>query len=309
MKPRKVAFLFPGQGAEQPGMGLALAQRSEQAACWLRRVSDLTGCDAWTLLQRGGPGLDRTDVLQPLLTAVSLISLHALTAAGVTADVVAGHSLGEVAALCAVDSIDALPAIDLAHLRGHWMAQAAQAHPGAMLALSLSGWRECLRVVHAGRRGGVVDVAAHNAPGQWVLCGERAALRAIASRHPGASWLPVSGAWHGRFLRDVVPAFREALHRAVLRPARVPLVVGRSGRVGSDLTRSLSEQVARPVHFCSVLATLQCEGTTDVVTVGPGKILRGLLRANLGTALRIHASENEDDVMRTRIALLEPLSG
>lgn len=300
---RVVAFLFPGQGAEQPGMGLDFLAASQQGSALVQQVGEQTGTRAADLLLRGGSALSRTDVLQPLLTAVCLLSWQALCAADVRPQIVAGHSLGEVPALCAAGCLSSAQTVELAALRGRAMAQAAAQHPGSMLALSGMNARQVLAAIHRARRVGPVDVAAENAPQQWVLSGDRPALLQLLRDARSASWLPVSGPWHSRAMQAAKPALIAQLRRLDPRPPLVSFVAGCSGRVVTDVAQALAAQIDRPVCFARVLRTLVGLGVTDVVTVGPGKILRGLVRANLGSQVRIHASDTPADVARCAAAL------
>lgn len=300
---RVIAFLFPGQGAEQPRMGLDHVASSPQGDALLRQVAEQTGTRPAELLLRGGPSLARTEVLQPLLTAVCLLSWQALCAAGVRPQIVAGHSLGEVPALCAAGCLSPDQTVELAALRGQAMAQAAALHPGSMLALSGLDARQVLAAIHQARRLGPVDVAAENAPQQWVLSGDRQALSHVLRGATSASWLPVSGPWHSRSMRIAKPALIAQLRRLQPSSPQSTFIAGYSGRVAADAAQALAEQIDRPVCFARLLRTLVGLGATDLVTVGPGKILRGLVRANLGTQVRIHASETPMDVARCAAAL------
>ncbi len=275
-------------------MGLDLARRYEPAADLLRQAGDAAGVDLLRLLARGGRDLQRTDVLQPALTAVSLGAYLWLRTEGVSPALVAGHSLGEVAAWAATGAIGPADAVDLAATRGRLMAREARRNPGGMLALPDPDTGGVERALSLGRRHGTVDLAAHNAPNEWVLAGDPAALRAVAARTQ-ARLLPVSGAWHGRAMAGALDDLRRAVDALPVGEAAASMVCNATGAVEppAKIPRLLAGQLTAPVQWARTMETLKREGVTDLVTVGPGKVLRGLVRKNLGTSVGVHTAEGE----------------
>lgn len=305
MIPRPVAFLFPGQGAEEPRMGLALAEGRVDARELLALAGDETGLPVEPLLARGGPALERTDVLQPILVAVALGSLRALRAAGVVPDLVAGHSLGELAAWCATGEIAEIDAVRLAAVRGRLMAAEAARAGGGMLALLDCEEAEAEAAVALGRTRGRMSLAARNAPREWALSGDDPALAAVLSRFP-ARRLSVSGAWHSEAMRGAVEPFRAAARALPRRPPACRLVSGTTGEAveaPARIPELLAEQLVAPVLFTAALASLGRLGATDLVVVGPSRVLRGLVRKNLGPSVRVHAAETPEQVARAAEAL------
>ncbi|MFH2006124.1 MAG: ACP S-malonyltransferase [bacterium] len=294
-----VAFLFPGQGMEEPRMGLALAERRPAARALLERASAAAGVDVERLLYRGGTALERTEVLQPALTAVSLGVWEALRDGGCRPDFVAGHSLGEVAAWAAAGGVSAGQAVELAAARGALMAQESARRPGRMLAVF--GAEPVLQEALAHARGlGAVALAAHNGPQEWVLSGAGEALESVNARY-ASRFLPVSGAWHGPSMAGAVEPLRSALEAAA-RPAEASrFVSNRDGTVAGPeaIPALLAEQLVRTVQWAAVLRALVEYGATDLVTVGPGRVLRGLVRKNLGDRLRVHTTEDRDELKKT----------
>jgi [acyl-carrier-protein] S-malonyltransferase len=268
---RRVAFLFPGQGMEGVLLG---ADR--------RPVS-------------------RTAELQPLLTARCLETLARLRDAGVRPRVVAGHSLGELAAWCATGAISREAAIEAAAVRGALMQREADRHPGSMLALDDAGEVEVRTALEAGQRHGTVVLACTNGPRAHVLSGDRAALALIGRHHP-SRLLPVAGAWHSPAMRGAYDELL-ALLRAIPQCApSVPLVCNRTGRLVDDLRELpslIAELLVHPVAWRATLDTLHQLGVSHYVTVGPGKILRGLVRGTLGAAARVLTTEDDQDLART----------
>lgn len=286
-------------------MGLELAERSERGLALLERAGRAAGVDARRVLERGGEAFARTEVMQPLLVAVCLITAEALRAAGHGPDLVAGHSIGELAAWSAAGCVAPEVTIELAALRGRLMAREAARCPGGMLALVGCDEAAALRALEHGRSHGAAAIAANNAPDEWVLTGDHAALTAIAAAVPSVR-LPVAGPWHSRAMEGAVEELRLAMEEVKRSPPRARLIVNRTGLFAprEDLYPALlAGQLTHPIAWAQTLATLIEAGVTDIVTVGPGKVLRGLIRKNVGSAARVHTTEGAGDLDRTREAL------
>jgi len=274
---------------QEPGLAQILEPGAPERAALERVVAG----DVSRILERGGPGLERTDVLQPTLVAASLAVARALTEAGVRPDFVAGHSVGEFAALAVAGGISPTEAIELAAARGRLMALAASKHPGGMVALLQASEESAHAALALGRRHGVVDLAAINAPDQWVVSGENVALDAIAARFPSHR-LAVAGAWHSRLMAEALPELTLALRTLSMQPLKTRLVANRDGlpvTEAADLAETLAGQLVRPVLWAESLRTLGRLEVTDIVTVGPGRVLRGLIRKSLGNSARIHMTD------------------
>lgn len=268
-----IAWLAPGQGAERPGMGRCLRSWPEAAA----------------LLDLLEPGLHGTDRVQPALVATALGTAAALTELGVRCDVVAGHSVGELAAWSLAGGATAEEALDLARVRGRAMAEAAAQCPGGMWALD---------ALPSPMPEGLV-LAVHN-PGQWVLSGPGPAP-------PGARPVPVSGPWHSPAMGAAAPALTEALARIPARTLQLPLISNHDGAVVREdavVRAHLVQQLTHPVRWTRCLQTLGELGCTDVVLLGPGRSLAAGLRAVL-PGVRVHRTEREADLRETARALLD----
>jgi len=293
-----VAFLFPGQGAEAPLMGGPALLRSERVRGWLAAASTIVGVDVAEAIERGIPELRRTEVAQPALTAVCLGLYAALAERGVRPDVVAGHSLGEVAAFAAAGACSLEAAVTLAAKRGRLMAEAAATTPGGMLALKVATEHDVRAALAVGGGVGRIELAAENGPDEWVLTGDKPALMAVAACFP-AVLLPVAGPWHSRAMAGAEARFRRTLARLRLRPPRCALVVNRDGGLVSadaDLVDLLAGQLTRPIGWVRAMATLTALGTRTWVIVGPGRTLRGLVRKNAGPAARVVIVQDEGDL-------------
>lgn len=269
-------FLFPGQGSEGPEMGGAALTREGPVKALLRRASDAVDHDLTGLIVRGGPALARTALGQPALIAVSLgLALEC----GVKPTAVAGHSVGEIAALAIAQCLTPEEAIDAVVVRARLMERAAT---GTMAAVR-AGSEDDVRALIAGT---ALEIGAHNGPDEWVLTGDRAELGALAAR-TALVMLPVSGAWHSRALSGIADEWRAALAPLMWKRPRVPVVANATGRFvdGEHPIDLLVGQLTKPVRWAETMATLK--GTARFHVFGPGRVLRGLCRANHGTAAEV----------------------
>jgi len=284
-------------------MGLWASARSRTGGELVELAGQLTGVDACEVLRRGDGRLRRTELLQPLMTAVCLAIHELLLARGITARWVAGHSLGELAAWSAAGGLTARDAVVLAAHRGRAMATEASIRPGAMLALTRCTEAEVGSALAVGRSRGIVVLAAHNAPDEWVVSGERSALRAVAATFR-STWVPTAGAWHSPLMDGAVTGVSRFIAGLVPRPMRAVLVSGHHGRaVGDDeIGAALAAQLTAPVQWASCIATLVEQGMTHAITVGPGKVLRSLVRKN-AAGVRVLGTESAADLERTVEAL------
>ncbi len=262
-------------------MGWWAIERSRSGRALLEQAGRLAGLDAFDVLRRGGPRLQRTEVLQPLMTAVCLAIHGVLVERGIAARWVAGHSLGEISAWSAAGGIAARDALVLAADRGRAMGIEARARPGAMLALTRCTEDEVGEALAIGRSRGIVAIAAHNTHDQWVLSGERPALQGIAAAFRG-TWVPTSGAWHSPLMERAAPAVARCVAGLEARPLRVTMIGGGSGRVVADheIRDAIVDQLTRPVRWASCIAGLVAHGMTHAIVVGPGRVLRSLVRRN-----------------------------
>lgn len=267
-------------------MGLSLAAVDARARRLLSIASDVVGLDVPRALERGSRALGRTEVLQPVIAAVSLGAAHAAEAALGAPSAVLGHSLGELSAVLYACGTDDEAAIRIAHARGEAMARAAEVAPGAMLA---TAGGEVVR--EQARRLGL-DVAAENAPDELVLSGARDAVAALA-KELGAAARPLRtlGPWHAPSMAAAGPALAEVL-RGALGPARMPVWSAVDGAAHTDpdaLAALLVRGLSAPVRWTTVLAA---RGGAPAVVLAPSKVVASLLGRNRLAAVRIDRPED-----------------
>lgn len=283
-RPRTV-FLLPGQGAQRPGQGRALYLSAPMFREVIDEASSLTGpvlgrsLADWCLDPRTNPEeLARTEVAQPLLVAFGVGLARQLAHWGVTADAVAGHSVGEIAAACVAGSLSLAEAVGFAAERGRLVGELAR--PGAMAAVR--GDEETVAEVL-----GSVSVAAVNGPGQVVISGTEdaveQALAELTRRGVATRRLRVSHAFHSPLLEPVLDPLRDAAKALTVRPGAVPMLSTVSGEWRPGLTPAYwLEHAIRPVRFGAAVERLLDEGYDTFLELGPGNTLGGAVRAVAG---------------------------
>lgn len=299
-----IAFLAPGQNAEQRGMGLSVARSSPAAQAVLSEASSVLGQDMQTLLMRGGRELQRADVAQVAVAAVTLGAAAALREHGVTPAVTLGHSAGELAAACAAGHFTVRGALTAYAVRAQRMLAAAKARPGGMA--TLDGTPEALaHTLELGRARGVLVEAGRLAPTRWLLSGEEAALR-HACAHSAMVRLDTAGAWHSPLMEPAVSAFRAALEEHRVAPAAQHPAVFLSSDDAEPVTPGtvvarLSAQLTRSMRFADTLAALARLAPAHLVLLGPSRTLRALVRLNFGDSppFTVHGTESADELTDT----------
>ncbi len=308
------ALLFPGQASQKVGMGKALAEESESAAAVFALAEEVTSLPIRRLCFEGPDReLVRTEFLQPCLAATSLATLAAALEAGGMQDpdapvalgevpnpprALAGHSVGEIAALAAAGALALEDALTVVAERARSMARAGEANPGGMLALiggDLDGAYALCEQVDGGGPGFRLGVANLNAPGQTIVAGAPEAIKKAAglARQLGfrrAIELPVSDAFHTPYMESAQRRLAEVVRDLPVRDPQIPVVSNVSGKPLGDAASVRAEicaQVTAPVLWAGSMQLLSSEGITSFFEVGPGNVLSGLLRRTVPSASAI----------------------
>jgi [acyl-carrier-protein] S-malonyltransferase len=279
----KIAFMFPGQGSFEAGMGKDVAEAVPEAMAVYDEGSESSGVDLKTLcFDSPVEALVETEVQQPALVATSLAFDAALRTRGILPDFVVGHSVGEFAALGSAQSMSARDAIALVRERGLAMAAAAREHPGSMAAI-LGLADEAVEALC--RKISNVWPANYNCPGQLVISGETPSVdeACVEAEREGARRavrLRVSGAFHSPLVARAGERLRPAIEKVHLAEGKAAFMSTVTGKL-EDAQRYrelLVEQLTAPVRFTQSARELINQGVTTFVEVGPGNVLSGLLK-------------------------------
>ncbi len=266
------AIMFPGQGSQTPDMRDVVARERPEL---LSMAAEVVGDDPFPRAEEG------TRFAQPAIFCASLAGWEALGRPD--GDFMAGHSLGELAALVAAGALTERDGLELVALRGALMQESGErAGDGGMLALLGSGAAE-----HAAELAQAhgLSVANDNSPQQVVLSGERSALppAAAGAKELGlrAIELPVAGAFHSPMMASAVPDFAAALARTQVEPPRVPVFSAVSAEPFDDVRRGLADALTNPVRWRETMLAMNRQGAERFIEVGPGRVLSGLAKRTL----------------------------
>jgi [acyl-carrier-protein] S-malonyltransferase len=306
-----IAFLFPGQGSQEVGMGRALALASKAAAAVWAEADDALGFPLSRLCFEGpAEDLGLTANTQPAVLTASVAAAAALAERGVSPDLAAGHSLGEYSALVVGGALRFAEAVRLVRRRGEFMQEAVPVGTGAMAALMGVDLPAAEQLCAEAAQGEVVGVANINSPGQIVIAGHRSAVeRAVAGAAARGArksvMLPVSAPFHCALMKPAADRLAGELDRVTVSAPRIRIVRNVDGGVttsADEVKPFLVQQVASPVRWTDCVERLAREGATGFLEVGPGRVLTGLLRRTL-EGVRGHAVEDPASLEKAVAAL------
>jgi len=286
------AYVFPGQGSQAVGMGKALAEAFPVARRVFDEVDEALADKLSTVMWEGtAEAVTLTENAQPALVAVSLAAMRVLeTEAGVDlardAKFVAGHSVGEYAALAAASSLSIGDAVRLVRIRGRAMQRAVPVGMGAMAALLGVDFAQAAAIAAEAAQGELVQAANDNGGGQVVVSGhktavERAVEIAKAKGVRRAMLLPVSAPFHSALMQPAAEVMADALAKVTIKPPVVPLVANVTAEPVTDpaqIMRGLVEQVTGTVRWRESVAFMASAGVNAFYEVGSGKVLSGLVK-------------------------------
>lgn len=294
-----LAFTFPGQGSQKPGMGRPWVDQPSWEV--IAEASEIAGRDvAHLLLDADADELKYPRNTQLSTFMLSMIVLDAVERVGITPGVCAGHSLGEYTALTATGALSFEDGVRVVTLRGEAMQDAADLRPGAMTALL--GIEDDDADAACRRSDGDAWVANYNAPGQVVIAGDPAALaRAVdAAKELGAKRavpLPVGGAFHTPYMASARDRLREALAAATLLDPDVAVFANIDARphlMANEWASLLSAQLVSPVRWRQSVQHMADAGATTFIELGPGSVLTGLAKRIVPDARTVSVGSPED---------------
>ena len=277
------AYLFPGQGTQFPGMGKKLYEKSELAQEYFNRANELLGFSITDVMFEGSAkDLKQTKFAQPAIFLHSYILVKTL-GNDFKPDMVAGHSLGEISALAAIDALDFESALRLIARRAAAMQKVCEIENTGMAVVV--GLYDVIVQDICKHVDGVVVPANYNALHQVVISGEKKALKEACDKlRPGAKAvvnLPVSGAFHSPFMEPIVDEFKAAIEETEFKKPICPIYQNIAGRPTENvdlIKKNLIDQLTHPVMWRHTILHMIEDGATDFTEIGPGNFLRGLVR-------------------------------
>lgn len=290
----KTAFLFAGQGAQKLGMAHDLYDAYPVVKETFDTASHVLGYDLRELIDRDDEKLEQTRYTQPAILTTSVAIFRLLAEKGIKPDMVSGLSLGEYSALVAAGSLDFEDAVALIAKRGQFMEMAAPAGTGKMVAVMNTDVALIEEACEKAGDKGYVRPANYNTPAQIVIGGDVAAVEAAVEnlKEAGAKRLiplNVSGPFHTALLKPASEKLAAELEKVDFKDFAIPLVGNTEAKVmeRAQIKSLLARQVMEPVRFYESIETMKELGLTNVIEIGPGKVLSGFMKKidkNIATA-------------------------
>lgn len=284
----KLAIVFPGQGSQSVGMLSELYQQHDVVKQTFKEASDALGYDLWALVANGPEqDLNETHRTQPaLLTASVAVWRLWQQQNGAAPAYLAGHSLGEYSALVCAGVLSLSDAVKLVEQRGNFMQQAVPAGVGAMSAIIGLDDAAIAKACAEAEQGEVVSPVNYNSPGQVVIAGHKAAVERAgelckAAGAKRALPLPVSVPSHCALMKPAADKLAEVLAALSFNPAVIPVVNNVDVAIAADsnaVKDALIRQLYSPVRWTETIEWLAQQGVTEVLELGAGKVLSGLIK-------------------------------
>ncbi len=298
----KVAYLFPGQGSQFVGMAKDIFDNSDKAKEIINSANDALGFDISQIMFEGPiESLKQTDVTQPAIFLHSILIFDLLKETNF--DVTSGHSLGEYSALVAAGAINFIDALKLVRFRGQSMLQAGIEQPGTMAAVIGLMPEKVEMICNEASVSGIVQCANFNSPGQIVISGSVDGVHKAMelSKDGGAKMvkeLVVSGAFHSPLMQSAKDKFKSELDKAEIKDALKPVyanVTAKPVTNKNEIGNLLFEQLTSPVRWEETIKNMIEDGVTEIVEIGPGKVLQGLVK-RINRDVKISGLEKYSDL-------------
>lgn len=279
----KIAFIYPGQGAQKAGMGADFYENSAIAGKMFDKAGEVLQLDMKALCFEENDKLDVTEYTQAALVTTCLAMTRVAEDKGLKPDITAGLSLGEYCAIAAAGGMDDMDAIRLVRKRGILMQNTVPAGEGAMCAVMAMDASAIEKVIEAIDG---VTIANYNCPGQIVITGRTEAVGIAAEKlkEAGAKraiMLNVSGPFHSPLLKKAGEELAEELKNTALHTLQIPYVTNVTAEKVDDISATrelLAEQVSSPVRWMQSMENMIADGVDTFVEIGPGRTLAGFMK-------------------------------
>ena len=278
------AYIFPGQGAQFPGMGKDLFDSSKIAAELYNNANEILGFKISDVMFNGSAeDLRQTSVTQPAIFLHSVI-LAICNGNNISPEMVSGHSLGEFSALVVNKTISFEDGLKLVSIRANAMQKACENNPGTMAAVL--GLEDIIVEKVCEQIEGIVVAANYNCPGQLVISGEIKSIELACEKLKEAGArraliLPVGGAFHSPLMGQAKKELENAIHHTVFSSPICPIYQNVNGLAFSsenEIKKNLISQLTSPVRWTQSINQMILDGASEFIEVGPGKVLQGLVR-------------------------------
>lgn len=292
----KIAFVFPGQGAQVPGMGLSAYENSAAAKQIFEEAEQIRPGTMKQCFEGTAEELKITANTQSCLYVTELALAAVLTEQGLKADMCAGFSLGELSALCYSGAIDFASGLKLVMRRGELMQQDAEKADTFMAAVVRLPEETLMEIISGFEN---VYAVNFNGAGQITVAGaaEHQAAFSEAVKAAGGRAMPlkVSGAFHSPYMKDAAAAFEEVIAQQTFKAADITVYSDTTGKpYDEDIAATLRKQIINPVRWEAIVRDMIANGVDTFVEVGPGKTLTGLIKRMDDTVKPYRMSEFED---------------
>lgn len=309
----KIAFIFPGQGAQYVGMGKEIYENYSAAKHIFEEASDALHMDMKKLCFEGpSEELVKTENTQPAILTTSISIMKVLEEKGLDCNYTAGLSLGEYASLVKAETFNFFDAVKLVKNRGRYMQEAVPIGVGTMAAILGLEKEDVLKCLEKSKKLGIVEVANYNCPGQIVISGEVEAVKSAVEecKKAGAKkavLLPVSAPFHSSLLKKAGERLKVDLEDADILDPIKPVVVNVDAKLlhkRDEVIPNLVNQVSNSVHWEASMELMMQKGVDTFIEIGPGKSLTGFAKRvakknnKVITTLHVEDMETLEDTLK-----------
>jgi [acyl-carrier-protein] S-malonyltransferase len=281
----KKAFVFPGQGSQYVGMAKDLFENSVEAKEMIKTADEALGANLSYILFNGPEEeLKQSENTQPAIFLHSVILSSIIRT--LSFDAVAGHSVGEYAALVAAGAVQFYEAVKMVRVRGKAMTKAGIENPGTMAAIIGLGKDKVVELCKEASSSGIVQPANFNSPGQIVISGSVDGVKKAMElcKAEGAKLvkeLTVSGAFHSPLMESAKVELKKSIDETNFYDARIPVYTNITAKPTTnkdEFKSQLIEQITSPVPWEEIINNMVADGITEFYEIGPGKVLQGLIK-------------------------------